>query len=107
VAFGRPFVVAGAAAVSGDQARVRSPIQRRGSTSKACASRLRTIFSWIFKLAAQVASLPAYLASAQASRTRVHQRDRFHSKGRSASRSWTEAAMITTVSTRPVASTAM
>jgi hypothetical protein len=68
VAFEQPFVVAGAATVSGDPGTGRSTTQLRGSsTSKACASRLRTISSWIFKLAAQVASLPAYPASAQAS----------------------------------------
>jgi hypothetical protein len=60
---------------------VRSATHRRGRTSKACASRLRTISSRILKLAAQAASLPEYPASAQASRTRVQQRDRFHSSG--------------------------
>src|SRR5713226_1853928 len=34
-------------------------------------------------------------------------RCRFHSSGRAASRSWTEAAVITTASSRPIASTAM
>ena len=37
----------------------------------------------------------------------MQQRDRFHSNGRAASRSWTEAAVITTASTRPAVSTAM
>ena len=34
-------------------------------------------------------------------------RCRFHSSGRAASRSWTDAAVITTASTRPIVSTAM
>src|SRR6266700_824366 len=38
---------------------------------------------------------------------RREQRCRFHSSGRAASRSWTEAAVITTASSRPSASTAM
>ena len=58
--------------------------------------------------AAQAASLPAaYPASAQIRRTFRQAQCGFHSNGRAASRSRTEAAVITTASTRPMASTAM
>jgi hypothetical protein len=40
------------------QANVRSTTQRRGSTSNACGLRLATICRLIFKVAAQLASLP-------------------------------------------------
>jgi hypothetical protein len=39
------------------QANVRSTTHRRGSTSKACGSRLATIWILIFKVAAQPVSL--------------------------------------------------
>jgi hypothetical protein len=89
------------------QAKVRSTTQRRGSTSKACGSRLVTICRVIFIEAAQVASLPVYPASAQTRRTWRQARWVFHSSGRAATRSWTEAAVITTSRTSPVVSTAM
>jgi len=38
---------------------------------------------------------------------RVQQRDRFRTSGLAASRSWTEAAVITTAGTSPIVSTAM
>ncbi len=38
---------------------------------------------------------------------RVQQRDRFHTSGLAASRSWTGAAVITTADTSPIVSTAM
>ena len=44
---------------------------------------------------------------AEIRRTRWLVRCRFHSSGRAASRSWTEAAVITTASSRPIESTAM
>jgi hypothetical protein len=61
----------------------------------------------IFMAAAQAVSLPVYAASAQISRTRRQARARFHSSGRAPSRSWTEAAVMTTARTRPIASAAM
>jgi hypothetical protein len=106
VAFWQVFVVAGAAAVRGDPGQVRSTTHRLGGFSKACASRLRTISGLIFKLAAQVASLPEHPTPARTRRMRVQQRDRFHSSGRAASGCWTEAAVITTASSSPVVSTA-
>ena len=90
------------------QAKVRSTTHLRGRTSKTCRSRLATISTVIFMAVAQAASLPAaYPASAQIRTTFRQARCRFHSNGRAASRSWTEAAVITTASTRPMASTAM
>jgi hypothetical protein len=89
VAFGQPFVVAGAAAVRGDPGQGALDDPAAGQHLEAVRVVLATISSLIFKLAAQVASFSAYPASAQASRTWVQQRDRFHSRGRAASRSWT------------------
>src|SRR5215471_6987768 len=89
------------------QAKVRSTTQRRGSTSKACGSRLATIWSVIVKVLAQAESLPVYPASAQTRATSRQARWVFHSSGRAPWRSWTEAGVITTSRTRPVVSTAM
>ena len=68
---------------------------------------MATICRVIFKLAAQAARVPVYPASAQTRRTWRQARWVFHSSGRAASRSWTEAAVMTTSRIRPVASTAM
>jgi hypothetical protein len=56
---------------------------------------------------AQVTSLPAYPPSAQVSLTEGNALLRFHSSGLAPSRSWTPAAVISTVSSSPIVSTAM
>jgi hypothetical protein len=61
----------------------------------------------IFKLAAQAARVPVYPASAQTRRTQRRVRWVSRRSGRAAILSWTDAAVITTSRTGPVASTAM
>ena len=56
MAFGWSFAVAGAPAAADDPGQGASMTQRRGRISKARASRLQTISSVIFKVAAQVAT---------------------------------------------------
>jgi hypothetical protein len=58
---GEAFVVAGAAAVAGDPARVRSTTQRRGRTAKVCKSSGRLTISTVSfsQVAAQGSSLLA------------------------------------------------
>lgn len=67
MAFGWSFAVAGAPAAAGDPGQGASMTQRRGGISKARASRLQTISSVIFKVAAQVATFAgiAYFGSGQ------------------------------------------
>jgi hypothetical protein len=61
-----------------------------GQHLEGVGSRSATMWSVIFKLAAQAASLPEYPASAQTRRTRRQARWVFHSSGRAPWRSWTE-----------------
>jgi hypothetical protein len=67
VAFGWSFVVVGAPAAADDPGRGASMTQRRGGIPLARASRLQTISSVIFTVAAQVASFAgiAYFGSGQ------------------------------------------